>query len=201
MGRPGPGRNPTCKSSPFLPVSGILCGMSGFAAQPIAIASLVLLALLLLAWLPRRAWGGPSWGLFRCLLPSWRFFDQIGVTAVLRYRQAPNGDDWGPWTDALEVPLRTAGSLLLNSAGNLHLACRSLAEHLMADLEAEREAEAEDERGREAWVSYRLVCALVEQRVRGASPPGSSLRYQFRLVEAGQGDSRPLFQSGVHGVR
>jgi hypothetical protein len=84
----------------------------------------------------------------------------------------------------------------LNAEGNLHLACQSLVEHLVDDLEGATEL-ARDER---ELVSYRLVCALIEQRVRTTVPSGSSSRYQFCLAEAEIENTPPLlFLSRVHG--
>ena len=173
---------------------------------------LVAPALVVLAALgarPRRSVAGRAVALFRCLLPSWQFFDQVESVPALHYRTAPSGDDWSEWHDALPVPARTAGSLWLNAAGNLHLACRSLVEHLVAELEelAARQLET-DRRGsadgdglaraQRELVSYRLLCALIEQRARATLPSSPRLRYQFRLLEAEPGEAP--FLSGVHGV-
>ena len=90
---------------------------------------------------------------------------------------------------------RTLGSLWLNAAGNLHLACRSLVEHLVADLEDA----AELGRAPHELVSYQLVCALVERRLNGAQPADAGTRYQFCLVEA-EAAPAPVFLSRVHGA-
>jgi hypothetical protein len=160
----------------------------------------VLLALVSLAvlgslvWLPRRVVPARSLMLLRCLVPAWRFFEEIEPVPSLRYRVAPHGDDWSDWLDALAVPARTPGSLLLNAAGNLHLACQSLVEHLVDDLEDT----SERDRAEHELVSYRLVCSLIEQQVRAALPSSVLLRYQFCLAEAERGEA-PLFVSRVHG--
>ncbi|HTV20970.1 MAG TPA: hypothetical protein VMG12_19930 [Polyangiaceae bacterium] len=183
-------------------------------SRPLPIALVALAALAIMVWLPRHGVRAKSWALFRCLLPSWRFFEQIERVPALRYRVAARvegepHDDWSDWHDALSAPRRPLSSLWLNADGNLHLASRSLIEHLVADLEAL------DELGQaaEQLVSYRLVCALVERRVRAALPE-AALRYQFCLVDAeveaelevdaeavdasGQRPT-PLFLSSVHG--
>jgi len=170
--------------------------MSELRSLPLAL--LALAASWLLVWLPRRALARRtvpgSVALFRCLLPSWRFFDQVAPVPALRYRAASDGDDWSDWQDALTAPPRTPGSLWLNAAGNLHLACRSLVEHLVADLEDA----AELGRAPHELVSYRLVCALVERRLNTAPAAVARTRYQFCLVE---GDApAPLFLSSVHGA-
>lgn len=171
-----------------------LCdAMSELWSRPLALALSLLVGVLgLLVWLSRRVVRARSWALFRCLVPAWRFFEQIEPVPWLHYRVATRGDDWSDWRDALTAPARTPGSLLLNAAGNLHLAQQSLIEHLVAELEDA----AELGRAPDELVSYRLVCALVEQSVRAALPAGALLRYQFRLAEAG---GATLFASLVHG--
>lgn len=173
-------------------------------SRPLPIALLALVVLAFLVWLPRHGVRARSWALFRCLLPSWRFFEQIEHVPALRFRVAPHGDDWSGWRDALTVPPRPVSSLWLNADGNLHLASRSLIEHLVADLDAL------DELGRatDELVSYRLVCALVEQRVRAVLQPEPALRYQFCLSEVKTrfdgtamvvAPEAALFLSSVHG--
>jgi hypothetical protein len=170
--------------------------MSELWSRPVLPAVLSLALLWLLVWLPRRAVPARSLALFRSLVPAWRFFEEIDPVPTLRYRVAPHGDDWGDWQDVLVVPPRTPMSLCLNAAGNLHLACQSLVEHLVSDLEESSELDP----ARDELVSYRLVCALVEQRARAALPSSSTSRFQFRLDEAQSERTAPaLFLSRVHG--
>jgi len=190
--------------------------MSELWSRRLLLALALLGALGLFVWLARRGLRARGVVLFRCLVPSWRFFDQVEPMPALRYRVAPHGGDWGDWREALTAPRRTRSSLWLNAAGNLHLAQQSLIEHLVADLEGAAESGAAPHE----LVSYRLVCALVEQRVRatlrgepareaGSAGPVSmsseAPRFQFCLTGAGMRgagaapDAAPLFLSGVHG--
>jgi hypothetical protein len=170
--------------------------MSELWSRSLTLALLSLLVVWSLVWLPRRVVPVRSLTLLRCLVPAWRFFEEIEPVPTLRYRFAPHGEDWSDWQDALVVPTRTPGSLWLNAAGNLHLACQSLVEHLVADLQDVSDlGQAEHE-----LVSYGLVCALIERRVRGARPSSSMLRYQFCLVETEPATAAPIvFVSRVHG--
>src|SRR5262245_27484379 len=109
--------------------------MSELWSHPLPIA---LLSLLVLGWFvgrPRRGVQAHGWTLLRCLVPSWQFFDRVEHVPTLRSRVAANGADWSEWRAALTAPARTLSSLWSNAAGNLHLACRSLVEHLVAELE------------------------------------------------------------------
>jgi hypothetical protein len=171
--------------------------MSELWSRPLPLALLALGLLALLVWWPRRTTASRSWALFRCLLPTWRFFEQLDAVPALRYRVAPSGEDWREWQDALRPPPRTMSSLLLNAAGNLHLASESLIQHLVADLE---EASG---LGRSEYelISYRLVCALVEQRVRATFGSSATLRFQFSLADSEPADGATLlFVSRVHGT-
>ena len=184
---------------------GILWPMSELWQRPLLLAVPLLGLLGLLAALPRRLVAARGVALFRCLLPSWQFFEQIESVPALHFRAAADGADWGAWQLALPVPARTAGSLWLNAPGNLHLACRSLIEHLLAELDDVSAADeghgtsgASGARDAAELVSYRLLCSLVELRARATLPSSARLRYQFCLLEAEQPES-PLFLSGVHG--
>jgi hypothetical protein len=158
---------------------------------PLALLSLVVLGLLV--WLPRRVVPARGLALLRCLLPSWRFFEQLEPVPALQLRSAPAGDDWGAWQEALTVPARPVSSLWLNAAGNLNFACQSLVEHLVVELEEAAElGQVEHE-----LVSYRLICALCEVRLREARAASPALRYQFRLAAA-EASEVPLFLSRVH---
>jgi hypothetical protein len=169
--------------------------MSELWSHPFPLALLSLVTLCLLAWLPRRVVPVRSLALLRCLLPSWRFFEELEPVPALHYRSAPHGDDWGSWHEALTVPKRTATSLWLNAAGNLNFACQSLVEHLLAELEDAAElGEAEHD-----LISYRLICALIEVRLREARE-SPALSYQFRLASP-EGANAPLFLSRVHAFK
>jgi hypothetical protein len=167
--------------------------MNDLWSHPLWLALLSLTVLLWLVWLPRRVVPVRGLSLLRCLLPSWRFFEQLEPVPALHYRSAPSGDDWGAWRDALTVPARPASSLWLNAAGNLNFACQSLVEHLVVELDDAAElGQAEHE-----LVSYRLICALVEVRLREARQSSPTLRYQFCLANPEAAEA-PLFLSRVH---
>lgn len=169
--------------------------MSELWSRPFALALLSLVAVGLLVGLPRRVVRGHSWALFRGLVPAWRFFESIEPPPALHYRFAAHADDWSDWHDALPVPARPLVSLLSNPAGSLHLACQSLIEHLVSDLE---DAKGLD-RDPAELVSYRLVCALVELRVRMVRPASPGLRYQFRLAGV-ECRRAPSLLSEVHAI-
>jgi hypothetical protein len=124
----------------------------------------------------------------RCVLPSWRFFEEIAAVPVLSHRLIdPNGVE-GPWLQTLALPRRHAGMWGLHAAGNLYLAYQSLVERLSAELEDP--AEFSD---LSRSVSYQLVQALVVQQL---GSQGS--HYQFRLSD-GQ-TAVELWVSPVHAL-
>jgi hypothetical protein len=152
---------------------------------------LVLLVLVAIVLRPRRATKSRAWSLLRCLVPAWRFFEQLEPMPQLRYRIAEREHEFGEWRDALPAPRRTAASLFLNADGNLHLACQSLVEHLEADLDGDEplgSAVAQE------LVSYRLLQASIERRVRQADEHVGR-RYQFCLAWS---DEEAVFVSAIH---
>ena len=162
-----------------------------------AVALLALGLLGLLEWLPRRVGPGRGLALLRCLLPSWRFFEQLEPLPRLEYRVAPQGDGWGGWQAVPGAPRRTLGSLFFNAAGNLHFARQSLIEHLVVELDDAADEAAHDTRSASELIAYRLVCNWVELELRAARQASPALRYQFRLSSP---EGAALFVSEEHGV-
>jgi hypothetical protein len=153
-------------------------------AAETALGGVLVLALAATAFLPRVTVRGQAVHLFRAFFPSWRFFEDVGPAPRLMHRrfEAGPGGAPGPWTDTVPPVPRGPLALLYNPAGNLRLACGSLVDQLVADLDALDEAALA--RGEldalDALVSYRLVRRLVEQR--RASEGEDAGAWQFRLV-------------------
>ncbi len=114
--------------------------------------------------------------LFRVLIPSWRFFDKIEYLPALVYRVKPMGEtSFGPWSPLVFREGRGLANLLLDSQGNLRMACNSLVERLMSDLEDWDETRSE---GFSQTVTYRLVARLVRSQIQ-KEPIGTA--YQFKV--------------------
>jgi hypothetical protein len=130
----------------------------------------LLLGLLLFTLrLSRRPVQSKGWQLLRCLLPSWRFFEDVEPGPELSFRVLPAGD----WLPAV-VPATTRG-FWLNARGNLSLAEQSLAEQLLSELDGVEASHAP------RLVSYQLVQRLVEARLREEGLASVPARYVFRL--------------------
>ena len=155
--------------------------MSALApVAPVAAATVVVGAIVLLA---RFEISNQVVALLRVLVPSWRFFDGIGVHPDLLARVAGPDGRFGPWLALLPPPPRAWWNVFWHPDGNLSMACHSLLDRLQADLAA---AEEDDDPAQ--LVSYRLVldlvmwctrdhaaAALVQFRLAGPSPrPGAS---------------------------
>ncbi len=160
-----------------------------YAARVIDAATgigLVLVALLLLALLPRKSVGGSGLQLFSSLFPAWRFFEEVEPAPLLEYRVLGPDAVPGAWTRLISAPRRRLRNLLLDADGNLALACHSLIERLIADI-----GDAEiTELGRAAQlVSYRLV----ERLVVHALPSGfarADVMLQFKLTQPSEFDDQ-----------
>jgi hypothetical protein len=149
----------------------------------------------LLTLLPRRDVSLPAIALFRCFFPAWRFFEEIAPSPVLSHRLATSGQDvdTAAWVNSLLPPPRRASALWLNAAGNLYLAQQSLVERLHSELDSA----GQNPRAIAQTVSYRLVQALVAERVRSALPLGAAASYQFRLSDSTD-PADTLFVSEIH---
>lgn len=155
-----------------------------------SLAALLLALLTLLTWWQsRRPLRGQAWLLFRSLLPSWRFFEDVEPGPELRFSVAPNGQDFGPWQLAFSQAAAARG-WLLNASGNLHLARQSLVEQLWSELDGVAVSHAPE------LISYRLVQRLIQARARELGLLSERARYRFRLL--GAGNDEPEFESEEH---
>ena len=115
--------------------------------------------------------------LFRSLIPSWRFFDQRGEAVILEYRMSLPLGEFTPWKNALDE--RAPRNLILNARGNYLLACHTLLQQLIDDLDEWDENRMEEF---QESVSFRLVVNLVKERIAKQEPsPHPDFRFQFRV--------------------
>jgi len=108
---------------------------------------------------------------WRVLVPTWRFFDSIGVHPELFVRA--NGE----WLPALIRPKLRWYSLFFNPAYNRYHACNNLLERLILEL-------AEESQQIEGLVSYRLVEDLAKQFV--LKIPNFMGSFEFKISIQGQ---------------
>lgn len=126
--------------------------------------------------------------LFRALVPSWRFFQEIDPVPWLSFRSAAAGAELGEWREALLPGPRTLASLFVNGEGNLRLAEHGVVEALLAELDGRTHEEAQH------LVAYQRVHAMLVREL------GTDVeRYQFRLVASdGASPDEEVFRSEVH---
>lgn len=148
------------------------------------IAAGLLVACLVLAFLPRRDVPGRGLALLRALFPSWRFFEEIEPGPVLQVCVAD------AWRDAWAASPRTAAALIVNARGNLELAYQSLVDQLWSELEDAPEQP-------ETSITYQLVLHLIEVECLSAAERKAERNYRFRLVTTTSADS-VLFESPIH---
>lgn len=111
-------------------------------------------------------WLGPV------LIPSWRFFDRIGVGLRLEYTWVPHplADHLGTWREFSPVrarfsPLHALGSLFFNPAGNERLYVYGRAEKVLTEESA-------------------LAVIEIQERIAAQNPPTRKSRYLiFRLTD------------------
>ena len=112
--------------------------------------------------------------LFRSLLPSWKFFDDVGYIPRLYYRFSFGGQGFGYWNEWTPRYDRTLFSFFVNPEGNLTLAYVTLLENLMLEIKDAESAEAVS-----TSTSYRLVEEFVRQLIKDVQP--RPMMFQFRL--------------------
>jgi hypothetical protein len=127
--------------------------------------------------------------LLRALLPSWRFFDRLGRVPILLARWSADGEEFGPWEPVNPPVDRGLGALVLNARGNLRMACNSLVERLVSDLEDLQDSGGEERRFHES-VSYRLVEDLVRFRSRQEHDGANWFQFKIVQTEPGPGEER-----------
>lgn len=116
--------------------------------------------------------------LFRVLLPSWRFFEDLGPVPKLYCRVRSPQSEFSSWSLLLEPKARHFSQIFFNPSGNLRLACHSLVEQTFLDIN-DQSAESADHFSE--TVSYQLLQNLVEfQILKGRQYPDKVL-YQFQI--------------------
>ena len=126
--------------------------------------------------------------LVRLLVPSWRFYEEVGEVPELLVRTGPTPHSMGPWENCLSPPRR---GVVLNSRENLYTACQGMVGQLVCEV-----AEWQDPDPRELarTVPYRLVANLVRAHI-GSSQGCFQFKIRPRLPEKPSPD---FLISGVH---
>ncbi len=123
--------------------------------------------------------------LFRAFFPSWKFFEDYGDVPSLFYRLSSNGDKFGDWVPCLTQPKRRLSSLLVNPEGNFYLACSSLLQQVMSELDdattEKDEARAEKIESFDKTVVYQLTHDLVRYQIAQRHAIESEFYYQFKV--------------------
>lgn len=105
---------------------------------------------------------------FKALLPSWKFFDRVGIIPIFSTRR--DSGEWLSWEPKFDRPF---GTLFFNPEGNLTLAKVSLLERVVAELSEQQKPEDFVHS-----VSYAL---LREWAQLEASHEGPSKTFQFKV--------------------
>lgn len=134
--------------------------------------------------------------LFRCLFPSWKFYEDVCYMPILYCRTSRDGSNFSSWEPVIKKIERNWRCLFLNSEGNLSHAYSSLLQQLESDKE-EIEEKNKDELVQS--VSYQLVKNLVRSKLDLKN--NEKLSYQFKLTLELQGnpaDCQDILFSLVH---
>jgi len=121
--------------------------------------------------------------LLRVLIPSWRFFDDVGHVSKLFY-QVDTAQKWQP---CFQPQARHWYQLFLNPHTNLRLALNSLVDRLMSEISAINPQANKDQLPQS--VSYQLVENLVRHQVRSLLPKAQSFRFKIVISAPGTLDA------------
>jgi hypothetical protein len=131
---------------------------------------------------------------WRALIPSWRFFDQVGSTVELRYRSSHSPDSWSPWQPpSLPLNSRNCIRLMVNAEENLWLAKKAILERLAYELYDQREPDLQKLTDS---LNYRLVQNWVEQELR--STKASLFQFELQVGTPGPTPSQERWLSAIH---
>jgi hypothetical protein len=136
--------------------------------------------ILMLSRLKTPSVGGHAIYLFRAFFPSWKFFEDYGDVPALFYRLGANSEQLGEWIPCLTRPKRRLSSLLMNGDGNFYLACTSLLQQVVAELEDIEEA---DIQVFDTTVLYQLTHNLVRFQISQQKEDflKDRVHYQFKV--------------------
>lgn len=132
--------------------------------------------------------------LWRLLIPSWRFFDRAGDTAILYVRKdgkKPNENQWQP---VLHPPSRTLANLFLNPQGNLYLAAQGMVTRLAEEISQNQSSPQDIEQ----WDSFLLVKNLV---IHHLDQTTSSYQFKIEISPAAGEDAYSLLTSKEYQLR
>lgn len=140
--------------------------------------ALTFIALLIgLATLKRTDVRGDGLSLFRALLPSWRFFEQVQPAPQLLCRFGSCDAELGPWHGLLPTEAGMPARVLLNARGNLRLACVSVMEQLEEQL-ATRDQVSDPT----ALTAYQLVRLIAVDQLRALPAARGARCFQFCIA-------------------
>ncbi len=99
--------------------------------------------------------------LLRSLVPSWKFFEDIGHTPILLFRSSEDGQVWDEWQRFHRPIPRHIWNLFFNPELNLQLAEKSVIEQALSD---------------QSKVSLQMIKDMIDSRL-----PESLSFYQFQI--------------------
>jgi hypothetical protein len=120
-----------------------------------------------------------KWALLRILIPSWRFFEDLGDVPELLYRTKDSSGLFSPWLPCLKKPKRGIGSLFLNAKGNLFLASQSLLDQTIHHIN-----DCKSETDFSETTSYQMILQLVAQTISSQKMTGIET-FQFKIHISG----------------
>lgn len=125
--------------------------------------------------------------LLRSLVPSWKFFEDIGDTPFLDFRfqigTSGGSENKKDWQSAHPQHQRKLFQLFFNPEINLHLAERSALQHFVQHY-------SEDKNSLNTQVSLEIIQNIVRQRI-----PLEAVTFEFKITLSSKQSSFIFYQS------
>lgn len=113
--------------------------------------------------------------LWRSLVPSWKFFEDIGHTPVLFYRVSEQDHEWSEWQQFHHPLARKPWNLFFNPELNLQLAEKSILQQAISD---------------QSTVSLKMIADIIDSRL-----PSSVQIFQFKISIYAEQDWEEVYLS------
>ena len=112
--------------------------------------------------------------LLKLFLPTWKFFDHVGLVPVLYFRFGENENQLGEWQRVIDVPERKWTNLFLNPKGNWVSHQQTALHQLLNDNLKLDVNELEKSK------SFQFIKSLVEQKLK--SDAKKQILFQFKVT-------------------
>jgi len=145
--------------------------------------ALFFVALIVWVWAKTSYTKSKTIHLLRALFPSWKFFGEFGHLPVLLVRTRRDQAEWEAWRPCLQSPQRHWALLVYNPKANLHLACQSLVQRMISEIQ---EHQQDEQWSVQSSVTFELINHMVVGSINEAA---QSCQFKICIRDPDESDS------------